>query len=151
MSDDNSLDLLCPKCDSLDTIHTGAQGGLDWFLCRECGTEFGFQPLDPLGLLGPLLSAAGYQVRERAGGLGLVVAFQRTDGSRYELEWLIDAPEGEPVRVRKLLDYGGWHLAADPTMAAVLAAIEAAEMADSRAGWPDMPQYHVAGLAEVQQ
>ena len=150
MSDDNSLDLLCPKCDSLDTIHTGAQGGLDWFLCRECGTEFGFQPLDPLGLLGPLLSAAGYQVRERAGGLGLVVAFQRTDGSRYELEWLIDAPKGEPVRVRKLLD-DTWHLAADPTMAAVLAAIEAAEMADSRAGWPDMPQYHVAGLAEVQQ
>ena len=149
MNDDNSLDLLCPKCDSLDTIHTGAQGGVEWFLCRECGVEFSFQPLEPLEMLGLLLSAAGYQVRERAGGLGLVVAFQRTDGSRYELEWLIDAQKGEPVRVRKLLD-DTWHLAADPTMAAVLAAIEAAEVSDSAAGWPDMPQYHVAGLAEVQ-
>ncbi len=96
-----------------------------------------------------LLSAAGYRCHQRATGLGVEVEFKYTDGSIYSLQWVIDAPEGEPVRVRKLLDYDGWRPVAEPTVAAVLAAIEAAEVADSRAGWPDMPQYHVAGLAEV--
>ena len=94
--------------------------------------------------------AAGHQVSKRGDGFVIVVHFWRSGGDTYPLQWAVQAAEGEPVRVRKLLDYDGWHLAAEPTVAAVLAAIEAAEVGDSRAGWPDMPQYHVAGLAEVQ-
>ena len=147
MNDGDSLGLMCSECGSSDTIHTSVQGGAWWFLCRECGAEFSLQAHEPqLERLERLLSAAGYPSHQRPTGLGVMVAFKRTDGSQYALEWVID---DEPLRVRKMLDYDGWRPVAEPTVAAVLAAIEAAEMADSRAGWPDMPQYHVAGLAEV--
>lgn len=94
-------------------------------------------------------AAAGHQVSRRGDGFVIVVHFRRSGGDTYPLQWAVQAAEGEPVMVRKLLDYEGWRRAAEPTVAAVLAAIEAAEMADSRAGWPDMPQYHVVSLAEV--
>lgn len=147
MNDGDSLGLMCSECGSSDTIHTSLQGGAWWFLCRECGAEFNLQAHEPqLERLERLLSAAGYRCHQRATGLGVEVEFKYTDGSIYSLQWVID---DEPLRVRKMLDYDGWRPVAEPTVAAVLAAIEAAEMADSRAGWPDMPQYHVAGLAEV--
>ena len=96
-------------------------------------------------------AAAGHQVIRRGDGFAIVVHFRRSGGDTYPLQWAVQVAEGGPVRVRKLLDYDGWRPVAEPTVAAVLAAIEAAEMADSLAGWPDMAQYHVVGLAEVVQ
>ncbi len=90
--------------------------------------------------------AAGYQVADRGFDFTIVATFERTGGDRFALQWAVRAPEGEPAAVRKLLEYDGWRPAAEPSMAALLTAIEAAEIADSHAGWPEQAQWHVTHL-----
>lgn len=95
------------------------------------------------------MGEAGYQVADRGHDFTVVCTFERTGGDRFSLQWAVQAPEGEPVRVRKLLDYEGWRSAAEPTVAAVLSAIEAAEIADTRRGWPEQAEWQVTHLVRA--
>lgn len=151
MTDDLELvSVVCPACYAEEAIYLGRMGALRWFRCQACGMEYNLQERETAHeRLLRLFDEAGYQVCDRGHDFTLVATFERTGGDRFALQWAVQAPEGEPVRVRKLLDYDGWRPAAEPSVPAVLSAIEAAEIADSLRGWPEQAEWHVTGLVRL--
>ena len=139
--------VVCPACSSDRAEYMGRRGAFRWFRCAECGTEHGLQERETAHeRLLRQSEAAGYQVANRGHDFTILVHFHRKHGDTYPLQWAVQAAEGEPVRVRKLLDYEGWRPVAEPTVPAMLAAIEAAEIEDTAAMWPELEQWHAIGL-----
>ena len=90
-------------------------------------------------------ASAGYLVADRGSEFTIAVMHQRTGGDTYTLQWAVAAGAAGPVRVRKLLD-DAWRPTKAPTVAGILAAIEAAEIEDTRRAWPTMPEYQAIGM-----
>ena len=145
-TDLDSLGVICPTCGGEQAISLGRRGNLHLFQCRQCGAEYTLREREALqAKLMRHAEQAGYQVADRGNDFTLVATFERTDGSIYSLEYAVRAGESGPVEVRRLLD-DQWHAAQQPTLQGVLKAIEAAEITDTAAGWPTMPEYHAQRL-----